>query len=167
MTIQDRRVGWLSPTFHLSFREILTHGAFRYAIACPIYCLMPDHMHLLWIGLDKRTDQLNAMKYFRKHLRSLLEELSFSLHYQSYDHVLREDERLETAFSNLAEYIARNPERKKLIRIDGFREYPYTSCLIPGYPELKPWQPDYWTRFWRVRGFLKRDGLFRAYDDKP
>lgn len=58
LTIQDRRTGWLIPTFYYKFRELLTHATFRYSITCPIFCLMPDHMHLLWIGIDDRTDQL-------------------------------------------------------------------------------------------------------------
>ena len=165
MTMQDRATGWLVPIFYYKFRELLTHTTFRYAIACPIYCLMPDHMHLLWIGIDDKSDQLNAMKHFRKHLQTVLKKLGFRLHYQPYDHVLSDEERLETALANLVEYIARNPERKQLIPVDGYRDYKFTGCLVPGYPDLMLWQPDYWTRFWRSYSFLRQHGLFRAYDE--
>jgi hypothetical protein len=26
-----------------------------------------------------------------------------------------------------------------------------TGAVIPGYPELKLWQPDFWPRYWRLR----------------
>ncbi len=165
VTMQDRAVGWLIPAFYYKFRELLTHAAFRYAVTCPIYCLMPDHMHLLWIGIDDKSDQVNAMKHFRKHLQAVLNKLDCRLHYQPYDHVLSDEERLETGFVNVVDYIARNPERKGLVPVDGYRDYKFTGCLVPGYPDLMLWQPDYWDRFWRSYSFLRQRGLFRAYDE--
>ena len=165
MTIQDRRIGWLIPAFHYKFRELLTHAAFRYALACPIYCLMPDHIHMLWIGIDDRTDQLKASNYFRKQLGEPLSKFGFELQHQPYDHVLRDDERIESAIENLVDYIARNPERKGLVPPDGFHCYKFTGCLIPGYLELDWRQPDYWTRFWRTYSFLRKNGLFRPCDE--
>jgi REP element-mobilizing transposase RayT len=165
MTIQDRQTGWLIPAFSYKFRELLTHAAFRYAFTCPIYCLMPDHIHMMWIGIDDRTDQLKASKYFRKQLGIPLSKLRFEFQHQSYDHVLRDDERQEAAFQNIVEYIARNPERKGLVPANGFREYKYTGCLIPGYPELEMWQADFWPRFWRTYSFLRTSGLFRPSDE--
>ncbi len=162
MTIANRQTGWLIPAFNYKFRELLTHTSFRYALVCPIYCLMPDHIHMVWIGIDDQTDQQNALRYFRKHIRSPLEKLGFKLQHQPYDYVLRESERKETAFEQLVEYVARNPERKDLVPPDGFRKYKYTGCLVPGYPELNLWESDYWPRFWRVYAFLRSKGLSRV-----
>jgi putative transposase len=166
MTIADRRSGWLIPVFNYKFRELLTHAAFRYAFACPIYCLMPDHFHMVWVGIDDRTDQLKASKYFRKQVGVPLSKLGFDLQHQPYDHVLREEERQEAEFENVVEYIARNPERKGLVPVDGFRDYKYTGCLVPGYPELELWQDDFWPRFWRTYSFLRKNGLFRPSDEE-
>lgn len=47
LTIRERRTGWLDGRFYYHFRELLTHSLFRYAIVCPIFCLMPDHIHML------------------------------------------------------------------------------------------------------------------------
>lgn len=165
MTIEGRRTGWLIPTFNYKFRELLTHTTFRYALACPIFCLMPDHMHMIWIGIDDLTDQLKASKYFRKQLGIPLSKLGFAFQHQPYDHVLRDDERQETAFQNIVEYIARNPERKGLVPLNGFRDYKHTGCLIPGYPELDIWQDDFWPRFWRCYSFLRANGLSRFSDE--
>ncbi len=165
-TIEDCRTGWLIPAFNYKFRELLTHAAFRYAFACPIFCLMPDHIHRLWIGIDDQTDQLKASKYFRKQLGEPLNRLGYEFQHQPHDHVLRNDERLETAVENLVEYIARNPERKQLVPVDAFREYKFTGCLIPGHPDLSLWGDDFWSRFWRTHSFLRRNGLFRPANEK-
>lgn len=157
MTIQDRKTGWLIPIFYYKFRELLTHTMFRYGICCPIFCLMPEHMHLLWLGVRNTADQRLAMKFFRSQLHAVLEKLDVRLQDQGYDHVLRDDERQPMAFQSVAEYIARNPERRQLVPIDGFRTYPYTSCLIPGYPDLSPFQPDFWDLFERIASSLRSD----------
>lgn len=83
-------------------------------------------------------------------------ELSgYELQSQGFDHVLTDNERQEATFETVVEYIARNPERAGLVPPDSYREYPYTCCLIPGYPELSPFMPDYWPRFWRTYQHLR------------
>ena len=162
LTIEDRRTGWLTPIFYYHFRELLTHTMFRYAVTCPIYCCMPDHIHLLWIGILDHTDQRVAIKYLRKQTNGALRKIGFELQRQPYDHVLTEQEREREAFAGVAEYIARNPERAKLVPVDGYANYKCTGSLIPGCPELKLWTPDYWDRFWRNYSYLRQHGLTRG-----
>ena len=102
MTMEDRKTGWLIPIFYYKFREILTHTMFRYGLCCPIYCCMPDHIHLLWVGIFDVSHQQKAAKYFRKQLNLVLEKLGAYLQRQAYDHVLREEERERTAFENVS-----------------------------------------------------------------
>lgn len=165
MTMENRKTGWLIPTFHHQFREILAHAMFRYGLCCPIYCCMPDHMHLLCIGISDGADQRNAAKYLRKQLNPILVQLGARFQLQPYDHVLREEERERTAFENVVEYIARNPERKGLVGPVRFCEYPFTGCLMPGYPELKLWEEDYWDRFWRIYSYLRQHGMIPNIQD--
>ena len=162
MTIDKRATGWLTAPLHLKFREILTHTLFRYSLCCPIYCCMPDHLHLLWVGIGNASDQRLAAKFFRTQLNVVLEKVGARLQDQPYDHVLREEERERHAFDEVAEYIARNPERAKLVAAGKFRDYRYTGCLVPGYPDLSPWQDDYWERFWRLYQRLRADGLVHS-----
>ena len=164
LTIHRRQTGWLKPIFYYRFRELLTHTMFRYGLCCPIFCCMPDHLHLLWIGILDHADQCVAMKYFRKHTNKALGVMGAKLQDQPYDHVLKREERQEEAFESLAEYIARNPERSGLVQPDEYAQYPFTSCLAPGYPELQPFQSDYWPRFWRAYSFLRKNGLVRQYE---
>jgi hypothetical protein len=68
LTLERRATGWLDEKFHRHFRELLLHAAAREGLFCPVYGLMPDHLHLLWTGLRIGSDQRNAMKFRRKHL---------------------------------------------------------------------------------------------------
>src|ERR1700733_6661885 len=91
MTMEDRKEGWLIPTLYFKFREILTHATFRYGLCCPIYCCMPDHLHLLWMGILDSCDQRIAARYFRRQLNPILEKLGAQLQREPYDRVLSED----------------------------------------------------------------------------
>src|SRR5262245_39038430 len=122
MTIDHRNTGWLIPIFYYKFREVLTHTLFRYGICCPIYCCMPDHIHLFWIGILDGTDQRTAVKFFRTQLNPVLAKLGAQFQLQPYDHVLREEERERTAIEDLVDYIARNPERAGLVADRQYRE---------------------------------------------
>jgi hypothetical protein len=53
-----------------------------------------------------------------------------------------------------------------LVKPDGFAEYKYTGCLVPGYPDLKPFQAGYWDLFWRLYSRLRTDGLIRSFEEK-
>jgi len=69
ITLEDRTQGWLDALFHAQFRELLLHAASRQGLFCPTYILMPDHMHLVWMGLRLASDQINGMRFFRKYLQ--------------------------------------------------------------------------------------------------
>ena len=160
--MRDRRTGWLDARFYYRFRELLTHAQFRFAIASPVFCLMPDHMHLMWIGILESSDQKLAMKHLRKRVNESLGKIGFELQDQPYDHVLTEEERQEEAFITICEYIARNPERAGLVGVDEFAKYGYSGCLVPGYPELKPFEPDFWMRFDRAVSYLRKNGVIHT-----
>ena len=162
MTIDHRRIGWLTPVFFYRFRELLTHTAFRFELACPIFCCMPDHMHLLWLGLSEHTNQLSAIRFLKKHLNQDLHRIGFQLQREVYDRVLRDHECEQNAFESLVEYIARNPERSGICAIDGYRDYAFTACILPGYPDLRWRDPDFWNHYWRAASWLRKNGLSRA-----
>ncbi|MGA2180242.1 MAG: hypothetical protein ABSH15_11760 [Verrucomicrobiota bacterium] len=95
VTLERRVRGWLDENFHLHFRELLLHAAAREGLFCPVYVLMLDHLHFVWMGLRADSDQRNAMKFLRRHLALELARRStnggaFELQKQSHDSVLRE-----------------------------------------------------------------------------
>jgi len=161
LTIEGRKTGWLDAKLLFRFREILAHTTFRYQIGCLIYCLMPDHIHMLWGGLAVRSDQHLAMQRFRLDMNDSLRRTGFEFQKQPYDHVLKDTELERDALEVTAEYIARNPERRGLVPHDQFANYPYTGCLLPGACRLRLYRGTQWDEIWRTFSFLKSTDCFR------
>ena len=118
-----------APAF-LTLESVAPHVAYlakasgEFRCVVPIYCFMPDHLHVMFKGLGEGADTLAAMRKFkllsglwfhRKHLEGWQENF--------HDHVVRgtEDWRAH------AKYISRNPVRQGLVG-DPF-EYPFLGSL--------------------------------------
>jgi hypothetical protein len=113
---------------------------------------MPDHMHLVWMGLRRNSDQLNGMAFLRTYLEPQLAPAKFQP--QAQDEVLREEQRKRNAFGKVCSYIAANPVRAKLI---GETEvWPFSGCVVPGYPRLNPAEEDFWVTFWQIYDKLRQ-----------
>lgn len=152
LTVFDRAKGWLTPSLHHHFRELMFHTAAREGLACPIYCLMPDHLHLVWMGLRLDTNQINGMAFLRTHLEPALAPAKFQP--QAQDQVLFEEQRKRNAFAKVCFYIAANPVRAELINEK--ETWPFAGCIVPGYPKLNPLGEDYWSKFWKIFAKLRQ-----------
>jgi putative transposase len=153
LTLEQRATGWLDDAFHQHFRELLLHAAARETLYSPAYVLMPDHIHLIWMGLRVNSDQRNAMKFLRKHLTVELQRRSaagreFTLQKQSHDSVLREQDRVRGAFAKTCFYVLDNPRRQELVNHP--REWKWLGTIVPGYPFLHPLAEDFWEMFWKL-----------------
>jgi REP element-mobilizing transposase RayT len=146
-TLEERARGWLTKEFHSTFRELMLHAAAREDLFCPAYCLMPDHLHLIWMGLRHESDQLNAMKFLRTHLEPALGN-GRDWQHQPHDHALREEERLRNAFASFCFYTLANPVRAELVKKE--TDWPYLGAIVPGYPSLYPFEEGYWELFWKL-----------------
>lgn len=146
-TVEARTRGWLTPAFHANFREMMLHAAMREHLLCPAYCLMPDHLHLVWLGLRRDSDQLNAMKFLRVYLEPALGD-GREWQHQPHDHVLREEERKRNAFARFCFYTLANPVRAKLVKLE--RDWPFLGAVVPGCPELHPLAEDFWETSWKL-----------------
>ena len=146
MAVAGRQIGWLQPTFHRNFRALLFSSALRQGVAVPVYCLMPDHLHVLVAGIHPAADQLLWAKAFRRALNLRL--APYSLQKQAYDHLLRPDESRPDAFVTLIHYICENPVRA------GLAEHPdawaYTGACVAELPDLDPRRPDFSDRWWKL-----------------
>jgi len=125
---------------------LVLHAAAREAIFCPTYCLMPDHLHLVWMGLRLDSDQLNGMAFLRTHLEPGLARQKFQ--HQAHDHVLKEEERRRNAFVRVCNYIQENPLRAELVQHPA--EWRFSGAIVPGYPTLHPLQENFWPKFWKL-----------------
>lgn len=165
MKVEPAIPGWLTTEFHHDFRTILHHACARENLFCPAYCLMPDHLHLMWLGLSVASDQLNAVKFLRTWLNRLLAgkqienrksavdsrprpRAGWTLQPQAHDHVLKEEERKQNAFAKVCFYILANPLRAELTK--RACDWAYSGSVVPGYPDLYPFQEDYWELFWKI-----------------
>jgi putative transposase len=149
-TFEDRATGWLAADFHGWFREVLLHTCARYALACPVYVLMPDHFHLVWMGLADRSDQYAATRFMRKHAKPRLGLAE--LQDRAHDAVLREDQRKRGAFVSACHYVCENPVRAGLV--ENWRAWPYLGAMVCGYPALDPRDDSFWDDFWKLYGLL-------------
>jgi putative transposase len=134
LAVSHRRRSWLDGRFEAHFRELILHAAAREGLLCPAYCLMPDHLHLVWMGLRLDSDQLNGMAFLRTHLEPALAPQRFQ--HQAHDHVLKQKERRRNAFSAVCWYILENPLRTELVK--AVAEWPFNGAVVPGYPTLHP-----------------------------
>jgi len=149
LTVRDRGTGWLDARFTTRFRLLLLHACGRYGADCPVHCLMPDHVHLLLHGSHRDGDQRGLLRFLRRHSNELLAETGHRWQPQAHDHVLRPQESDRNAYERLARYITQNPVRAGLVK--QAQDWAHTGAVIPGYPELKLWLPDFWPRYWRLR----------------
>jgi REP element-mobilizing transposase RayT len=151
LPISHRRQEWLDERFHSAFRELMLHTAAREGLFCPTYCLMPDHLHLVWMGLRLNSDQLNGMAFLRTHLKPILAPQRFQ--HQAHDHVLKEEEWKRDAFARVCFYIVDNARVAELVKRP--KDRPFAGAVVPGYPELHPLGDDFWLKFWKLYGAAK------------
>jgi putative transposase len=151
MTLDQRKTGWLKLGFHARFRELLLHTMARFDLVCPVYCLMPDHMHLLWMGVSDSADQRAAARFFRRQVNELLDRSLPGARFQkqAHDHVLRQHELGADAVRETAWYVLENPVRAGLV--EKAEEWPFLGSMLPGYPTLHPLGESYWDTFWKIR----------------
>jgi hypothetical protein len=112
---------------------------------------MPDHLHMIWMGLRLDSDQHNGMAFLRTHLRATLAGERFQ--HQAHDHVLKQEERRRNAFSRVCNYILENPLRAEFVKHPS--EWRFNGTVLPGYPKLYPLENDYWPKFWKIYSELK------------
>ena len=67
---------------------------------------------------------------------------------QPYDNVLREKDREKDAFQKMVEYVLSNPVRAGFVK--RWEDWRFADSMIPGYPEVRLREADYWERFWRI-----------------
>ena len=152
-SIDGQRSEWLTPTFHRQFRELLLHAAHRYRIFIPAYCLMPDHLHWIGMGLTDGSDQRRATRFLRSQTSRFLHPLQWQR--QPHDHVLRKEELYQDRLLATIRYVFENPVRKGLVATR--TEWPFSGCLVPGYPHLDWREEDYWSCFSEIL-FRERNG---------
>ena len=104
----------------------------RERIAVIVYCVMPDHMHLLVDGLDDGAELVPFVKLSKQKSGFEFKQRTGSRLWQEgyYEHVLRDEERTE----DVVFYIIANPVRKGLVK--DVMDYPFWGSSVYGRQEL-------------------------------
>jgi len=97
----------------------------KFGCSAPVYCFMPEHLHVLLHGEAERSDTRAAMAAFKQKSGFWLSRHSPDHAWQKdfWDHVIRCDEDLGAQMR----YIAENPVRKGLVRC--WQDYPHAGAI--------------------------------------
>lgn len=121
----SRRPGFADGEIFGMVRETLAEAAERHGCSVPIFCLMPDHLHVLMLGLADDSRPRLAMNRFKQKSGEWLAAHRPDLVWQRdfYDRIVRQKE----GYENVARYIALNPVRAGLA--DDVYGWPYTGSI--------------------------------------
>lgn len=123
--LRGRELGRHDDKVVLANIEILAKAVRSKKCSAPVYCFMPDHLHVLIRGLYVDSDTWAAMVTFKVQSGVWFSKNSPSLRWQKdfYDHIVRngEDAREQVR------YIAANPCRAGLV--DHWQEWHFTGSI--------------------------------------
>jgi len=124
----EKRVIFANADFNQEVIKCIKEEKTRLGHAVYVYCLMPNHLHLLCSPLESKigVDQLVGGLSSRITHKSWNHQFSGKLFQRSfYDHVVRKTQDLQ----KIAEYILNNPVRKGLV--NRWQDYTYCGILDP------------------------------------
>lgn len=124
LTIQDRVPTFVNRSVVDAHVERLERAVVGSGCVVPIYCYMPDHMHLLLMGTHEDSDLLAAITKYKNLSGYWMHQQRLPKWQPSfYDHVLR----MHEDWRNQVWYIAQNPVRAGLAQ--NWSEYPFLGSL--------------------------------------
>jgi putative transposase len=108
-----------------TFRAFLETAANRYGCMVPVYCFMPEHLHVTLQGTDDTADAWASMVKFKQLTGYWFSQNAPGVRWQGdfHDHVVRADE----DFIAHVRYTAENPVRRGLVR--DWSEYPFMGAI--------------------------------------
>jgi REP element-mobilizing transposase RayT len=95
------------------------------SIVVPVFCFMPDHIHLVARGQSAEADLWKFMFAFKQYSGWWLRchEKGYHWHKDFFDHLVRGKRDLR----NQVRYVVQNPVKGGLVA--DWREYPYTGAI--------------------------------------
>lgn len=138
-----------NPDDYKGFLLLLREAGQRFAVSLFVYCVMPNHFHLIL-----RPDAPRALSAYMHWLTTTqVRRIHQSYGTVGEGHIYQERFRnvtvtSETQFVNACRYVEANPLRAGLV--DRAEQWPYSSCSseqLVGRPPLAPWpipRPSPW-----------------------
>jgi putative transposase len=125
LCIQDSKPAFNEASLVKIFIEMLTGLTEKSSCTIPVYCFMPDHLHLIVRGTSDSSDVWKTVVAYKQKTGFWLSSKKPEIKWQKdfYDHLIRTDEKLTVH----VKYILDNPVRKRLTT--GWQEYPYKGAI--------------------------------------
>lgn len=123
--VEQRQRAFIDSTIVSAMVDILGSSCQKFSCIVPVYCFMPDHVHILIQGSKESSRIKAAMDSFkaRSGLWFNTSRTNIRWHSDYHDRVIRDAREL----LNLAQYIVANPIRAGLAR--EWDEYPFTGSI--------------------------------------
>lgn len=125
MVVFDRKDIFVKSDVVDAFSDILRHTTGASDCTVPIYCFLPDHVHVMLQGNTAASDLWFAVTNFKQRTGYWFRTHQSKARWQKgfYDHILRsnEDRRRQVR------YIAENPVRAGLVEL--WSDYPFTGSI--------------------------------------
>ena len=124
----NKRQIFVKNEFNTEVIEYLKSERKRVGHAVYVFCLMPEHLHLLLSPLETGNTVIRFMGALSSQITRLSWRYGFSgrlLQRSFYDHIIRKHEDLR----RIAEYILANPVRRGLI--ERWQDYQYCGLIDP------------------------------------
>ncbi|MHB8070240.1 MAG: REP-associated tyrosine transposase [Desulfobaccales bacterium] len=125
MCIKDRVSIFVNPKIVEVFVGILNKNMERYSCGIPVYCFMPDHLHMIITGNNNEVDLLKVISAYKQKTGFWFSINNMGAKWQKdfYDHVIKKEESL---IRNI-KYILDNPVRKGIVT--DWQEYPFKGAI--------------------------------------
>ncbi|CAN5690627.1 hypothetical protein BH11ARM2_BH11ARM2_18570 [soil metagenome] len=121
---RDRRPRLANARVFRILEQTLTTACERHGCTVPIFTAMPDHLHILMLGMADDTNITKAFDQFKRLSGTGFTKIENGPVWQprSHDEILRDG-----AWPGKARYIAQNPYRANLCNPD--EPWPYTGSI--------------------------------------
>ena len=125
LCVQDKKAVFIDPAIVRSFIDILARITEPTSCIAPVYCFMPDHLHVLLRGTSCDSDLWKTLVAYKQRTGFWLTTNRPAIKWQKdfYDHVIRDHESLGVQ----VRYILDNPVRKGLA--DCWQDYPHKGSI--------------------------------------
>jgi len=121
----NRRKIFVNDQLNKTIIDCLIKEKDRSGVNLYVYCLMPDHLHLLIQPEKQGVNVSNFVGSFKSKAYRLCKKFRIEgkiWQPRFYDHIVRKSEDL----SEIVKYILNNPVRKNLV--EKWSDYPYSGC---------------------------------------
>jgi putative transposase len=125
LCVHDKKPIFQESTVIEAFIKLLYASVENSRCIVPVYCFMPDHLHIILTGAEPQADLWKTIVSYKQKTGYWLSRNVPTDRWQKdfYDHIIRAEKTIATQ----VRYILDNPVRKGLV--PSWQEYPYKGAI--------------------------------------